>query len=414
MLKDKLQRVKLKDLNPAPYNPNYMEPTERRLLKQSQKEYGHIQNIVVNDRPWTKEKDLTIVDGHHRVDDLIEEGIEEEDVVIVQLDEDREKALNLALRRIKGKADPILELKIIEDLSLKGFDVELAGFDDIKLQELSTETKKEKKEVKEDDFNPETVEKPLCKAGDIWQLGNHRLMCGDSTIENDVLTLCEDVTIDLFFTDPPYGVSYADKNAFLNAISRGNHIQTPIDNDHESIEDMKEIWLKSFTNALRISKPGACYYICSPQGGELMMMMMMILQAGWELKHTIIWVKNNHVLGRADYNYKHEPLIYGWKEGGHKFYGEPGSVSVWNIDKPHKSKLHPTMKPIELVSKAIQNSSLPNDKILDLFGGSGTTLIACEQLNRNCYMMEIDPHYCDVIIKRWEEFTGEKAELISS
>jgi len=175
----------------------------------------------------------------------------------------------------------------------------------------------------------------------------------------------------------------------------------------------KKSGLNPLQIAYTVARKGTCYYICSPQGGELMMMMMItILEAGWELKHTIIWVKNNHVLGRTDYNYKHEPLLYGWKEGGHKFYGPPGSVSVWDIDKPHKSKLHPTMKPTELCRQAIQNSTLINENVLDLFGGSGSTLIACEQLNRNCYMMELNPHYCDVIIKRWEDYTGLKAELI--
>lgn len=299
-----------------------------------------------------------------------------------------------------------------ENLELKGFDLELTGFNDTELKEVETKLEG-KKEVEEDDFDPDSVKESTCKEGDIWQLGNHRLMCGDSTVTEDVEQLMDNNIIDLFFTDPPYGVSYADKNAFLNAIAPANRIQTPIDNDHKSINEMKELWLQSFINALNAAKKGASYYICSPQGGELMMMMMMILEAGWELKHTIIWVKNNHVLGRSDYNYKHEPLIYGWKEGGHKFYSKGSEVSVWEIDKPHKSDLHPTMKPIELCSRAIHNSTLINENVLDLFGGSGSTLIACEQLQRKCYMMELDPHYCDVIIKRWEDFTGEKAELIT-
>lgn len=305
-----------------------------------------------------------------------------------------------------------LELNF-EELKLEGFDLELTGFDELEVKEVERKVAGDV-EIVEDDFDPDDVTESTCQLGDVWQLGNHRLMCGDSTKEEDCVSLIDNNKIDLFFTDPPYGVSYADKNAFLNAISPANRIQTPIDNDHKSIVEMKELWLKSFINALNASKKGASYYICSPQGGELMMMMMMILQAGWELKHTIIWVKNNHVLGRSDYNYKHEPIIYGWKESGHKFYSKGSEVSVWEIDKPHKSDLHPTMKPIELCSRAIKNSSINDENVLDLFGGSGSTLIACEQLQRNCYMMELDPHYCDVIIKRWEDFTGQKAELIES
>ncbi|MBT9151268.1 MAG: hypothetical protein DDT40_01456 [candidate division WS2 bacterium] len=299
------------------------------------------------------------------------------------------------------------------DLKLEGFDVELTGFENVELEGFDVELNSFGEIVEDDNFDPETKVESKCKKGDIYKLGNHRLMCGDACNENDVTILLDNNIIDLFFSDPPYGVSYADKNAFLNAISRGNRIQTPINNDHKSIEDMKEIWLSSFTNAFNASKKGACYYICSPQGGELMMMMMMILQAGWELKHTIIWVKNNHVLGRADYNYKHEPLIYGWKDTGHKYYGSHGDTSVWEINKPHKSDLHPTMKPIELCAKVIQNSSLQKENVLDLFGGSGSTLIACEQLHRTCYMMEIDPHYCDIIIVRWEDFTGERAKKMN-
>jgi len=295
----------------------------------------------------------------------------------------------------------------MENLTLEGYNLELTGFNKQELLELKTP-----KEAIEDDYNFEEEIEPIVQYGDIWQLGNHRLMCGDSTKKEDVEQLVNNNIIDLLFTDPPYGVSYADKNAFLNAVWPANRIQDPIEKDHGSLEEMKEVWLQSFTNAINVVKKGACYYICSPQGGELMMMMMMILQAGWELKHTIIWVKNNHVIGRSDYNYKHEPLIYGWKEGGHKFYGETGSVSVWEIPKPQKSDLHPTMKPIKLSAKAIQNSSLNGELVLDLFGGSGTTLIACEQLDRNCYMMEIDTHYCDVIIDRWEQYTGKKAEKI--
>jgi DNA modification methylase len=168
---------------------------------------------------------------------------------------------------------------------------------------------------------------------------------------------------------------------------------------------MKELWVGAFKNAIEVTRSGGCYYICSPQGGELMMMMMMsILEAGWELKHCLIWVKNNIVLGRSDYNYQHEPLLYGWKEGKHNFYGEGGASSVWQIDKPRSSKLHPTMKPVELCARAIKNSSKPNEIVLDLFGGSGSTLIACEQLDRICYMMELDCRYVDVIRKRYANY----------
>jgi DNA modification methylase len=218
----------------------------------------------------------------------------------------------------------------------------------------------------------------------------------------------EDKKADLVFTDPPYGVNYASKNAFLNEIDEGNRIQVDICGDHQSALEMKNLWTITFKLMYEYSRVGACYYICSPQGGELMMMMMMsIKEAGWNLKHTIVWVKNNFVLGRSDYNYKHEPLLYGWKDTSHKFYGGTNETSVWEIDKLHRSDLHPTMKPVELVTRALTNSSVPGETVIDFFLGSGTTLVACEQLNRVCYGIELTPHYCDVILSRWAKLTDK-------
>ena len=277
--------------------------------------------------------------------------------------------------------------------------------------------------VRDDDYNeeednvPEPPAEPVSKLGDLYLLGGkHRLLCGDSTKAEDVTRLMDGMKADMVFTDPPYGVSYGDKNAFLNAISRGNHIQENLDNDTLSVLEMKKLWVSALSGGYEVTKSGGSYYICSPQGGELMMMMMMsILEANWELKHCLIWAKNNIVLGRSDYNYQHEPILYGWKPGaGHKFYGEGGESSVWNIPKNQVSDLHPTMKPVPLVSRAIKNSSKPKDAVLDLFAGSGSTLIAADALDRNSYNIEISPHYCDVIIERYKNLTGKDVELIES
>jgi DNA modification methylase len=220
----------------------------------------------------------------------------------------------------------------------------------------------------------------------------------------------------MVFTDPPYGVSYADKNKFLNNADKGNHLQIDIINDHMTLEGTGALWSNTFKVWVDYLNDYHAYYICSPQGGDLflmMMMMMMMNENGFPLRHTIIWVKNNHVLGRTDYNYKHEPILYGWN-GKHKFYGGgEQKFSVWNYDKPLKNDLHPTMKPVELIMNAVLNSTQSgNNIVVDMFLGSGSTLIACEKTNRICYGMEIDPIYCQVIIDRWEEFTGLKAEKI--
>ena len=218
----------------------------------------------------------------------------------------------------------------------------------------------------------------------------------------------------MFCTDPPYGVDYSGKNEFLNKFGKGNHVQKDIENDAlDAKESMETLWVPAFSNARACSMENAAYYISSP-GGELMLpVMQSIVKSGWQLKHVLIWLKNNIVLGRCDYNYKHEPILYGWNNK-HKFYGNGEfTCSVWEIDKPVKNDLHPTMKPIKLIANCLPNSTQENDDVLDVFGGSGSTLIACEQLNRNCYMMELDPHYCDVIVKRWELTTGKKAERLN-
>lgn len=213
----------------------------------------------------------------------------------------------------------------------------------------------------------------------------------------------------MLLTDPPYGVSYADKNKYLNAIAPGNRIQIPIQNDHQTPENMYQLWLAVFAIAYSIMSSGAAYYVTGPQGGALLFLLLLSLKdSGLILKHMLIWVKNNHVLGRADYNYKHEPILYGWKAGGHKFYGPSNEVSVWEVDKPLKSNLHPTMKPVSLFVRAIVNSTKRDELIYDPFLGSGTTIIACEQTHRICYGIEIDPAYCDVIVTRYCNFTGSK------
>jgi DNA modification methylase len=247
----------------------------------------------------------------------------------------------------------------------------------------------------------ELQEKWQVKTGDLWQIGDHRLLCGDSTKRDDVEKVMQGEKAQLFVTDPPYGVSYADKNKFLNTISRANHIETPIENDHQTVPEMGDLWLGAFSVIYEYCDDGCPYYIFSPQGGDLMMMMMMMIQkAGWQLKHSIIWIKQQFVLGRSDYHYKHEPILYGWKKGGHKFYGNPGECSVWEVDKPHISDLHPTTKPLELCEHAIGNSSAMGEIVIDNFVGSGTTIVACQNLGRKCRAIEISPKYCAVTLER--------------
>lgn len=281
----------------------------------------------------------------------------------------------------------------------------IAGFTDAEIEAMILDGK----EIEEDEV-PEPPVDPITKAGDLWLLGNHRVLCGDSTKSEDVARLMNGAKVELVLTDPPYGVSYSEKNQFLNAIDKGNRNQTKIENDHLTKEQTQKMWKDSFSNMEKSMDGGAVVYCFMPQGGDQMMMMMMMEGSGIEPRHELIWLKNNHVLGRSDYCYKHEPILYAWKKGGHKFYGD-FQTSVIECNKPSSSKLHPTMKPIELLCKLITNSSLVGNSVLDLFLGSGSTLIAADQLNRKCYGMEISPAYCDVIVKRWETLTGKTATL---
>lgn len=217
------------------------------------------------------------------------------------------------------------------------------------------------------------------------------------------------------FTDPPYGVAIGDKNKMLDEVAgKSGRIKTNIENDAIDKDELYEILVAAFTNLRENCKDDASYYVTSPQGGEIGLMMMMMRDAGLEVRHNLIWEKSSATfsMGRLDYDYKHEPIFYTWTKK-HNFYGG-GKFrnTVWQFPKPRKCDLHPTMKPVELVAECILNSSKEGDVVADIFGGSGTTMIACEQLNRQCRMMELDPHYVDVIVKRWEQFTGEKATLL--
>lgn len=237
-------------------------------------------------------------------------------------------------------------------------------------------------------------------------------MCGDSTRSDDLKKLMGGGVADMVFTDPPYGVAYGEKNEFLNAVGRGNRIQTPIENDGH-IEGAADVFQKALVNAFAHTTDKAALYATGPTGDCLPALLAAIDGAGWQFKHLLVWVKNNIVLGRTDYAYKHEGIYYGWKKNGtHAFYGK-GETTVWEIDKPHASKLHPTMKPIELVARAITNATKKGEAVLDMFCGSGSTIMACEQTERIGYGMEFSEAYCDVIIKRWEEYTGGKTKLVT-
>lgn len=255
-------------------------------------------------------------------------------------------------------------------------------------------------EVTEDEA-PEVDEEsePVTKLGDIWQLGRHRLMCGDSTSTECVQKLMGGAQADILLTDPPYGVDYTGKTK--EALK--------IENDAKSDDEFIAFLQAAFEAADSVMKPGAVFYIWHADS-KAYVFRMACQMIGWEVRQVLIWVKNAMVMGRQDYQWKHEPCLYGWKSGaGHLWASDRKQTTVLEFDRPTKNKEHPTMKPVALFDYQIKNNTKGGDIVLDLFAGSGTTVVACEQNGRNAYVMELDPRYCDVIVKRWENLTGEKA-----
>ncbi|MDR1022885.1 MAG: DNA modification methylase [Prevotellaceae bacterium] len=299
-------------------------------------------------------------------------------------------------------------------------------------------------DAQEDSFNVDDNLPKVAKSktGDVYTLGNHRLICGDSTDKVFMSKLMNGKVADLIIADPPYNVDYSSKNEQLNKVGKGNRIQTPIENDRQAPESFYAFLLKAFSSAFESTKRGGGFYVFYASR-EAINFKNAVAQAGFSVKQELIWNKNHFVLGQQDYQWKHEPVLYGWKEGAPHYFTKDRSLTTIIEDKPDVDKLskaelksmvkallqgsipttvidedkplrnaeHPTMKPLKLVGRLIKNSSRNGEIILDPFGGSGSTMMAAEQLGRTCYMAEIDPRYCDVIIKRWEELTGKSAEL---
>jgi len=397
-----IRKIPVKQINPATYNPRKdLKPgdAEYERLKLSIDEFGLVEPLVWN------EDTGNLVGGHQRLKILLEQGVNEVEVSVVHLDLEHEKALNVALNKIQGEWDEDKLTELLKELSTSDINMALTGFGEDEIEELIKDIVVDEADVVENDV-PDVPETPITQTGDLWRLGRHRLLCGDSTKVDDVLRLMNGNRADAMITDPPYGVEYSGKNEFLNKFDEGNRIQKPIDND--AITNYREFF-GNFLSVAKLAEYNTIYIFMS--GKELHSLRLALDDCGYYCSDYLVWVKNNHVLGRKDYNARHEFIVYGWK-GKHKFYGE-FSTTVLEFDRPLKSDLHPTMKPIPLLAKLIKDGSPSEGKIYDPFGGSGSTLIACEQLNRTCYMMEIDPHYCDVIVKRWEDLTGQKAVRVN-
>ena len=414
-----------------PYGLNAKQHDEQQVhnIANSIKRFGWQQEAVVT-------QDHVLVIGHGRRLAAIALGCKMPVKVIDQRAEELtdEDIRELRIADNKTNESPwdfaLLE-EDMEGLSFEGFDFELLG------QETGAEPEPE---VREDEWDRPVPDKAVrAKTGQIWQLGEHRLMVGDSTKLEDVEALMGGEEADCLVTDPPYNVAYQQERPAKLSKNREAHA---IENDNMSDSAFLEFLTAAFENANAVMNAGAAFYIWHAEV-EGYNFRTAVRNTGWQLRQCLIWVKNTLVLGRQDYQWKHEPCLYGWKQGTHRFtddrtqvtvqekkiepkkmtkeelicfveemLGEKTPQTVIYEDKPLRSLLHPTMKPVTLMGRLVQNSTKKGERVLDLFGGSGSTMIACEQLGRRCFMMELDTRYADAILDRWEEFTGQKAVLL--
>lgn len=378
------------DLRPAAYNPRKkLKPGDKEYekIKKSIQEFGYVEPIIVN-------FDMTVIGGHQRLTVLKDLGYTEVQCVVVHIeDEAKVKALNIALNKITGAWNEQLLADLIVDLQSQDFNTDLTGFEPAEIDQLFS--KVHNKEIKEDDFDvDEELKKPtMSKIGDLWLLGRHRLVCGDSLLPETFTTLMDGKRANLVVTDPPYNVNVEETAG-------------KIKNDNMPDEDFYKFLFTAFVNMEQNMENDASIYVFHADSKGLIFRQA-FHDAGFYLSGCCIWKKNALVLGRSPYQWQHEPCLFGWKVGGkHQWYSDRKQTTIWEYDRPKFSKEHPTMKPVALMAYPIQNSSMSNCIVLEPFCGSGSTLIACEQTNRICYAVELDEKFVDVIVKRYIETVG--------
>ena len=386
-----IEKLKTEQLIPADYNPRKdLKPgdPEYEKLKRSIEQFGYVEPVI-----WNKTTG-NIVGGHQRLKVLLDMGISEVECVVIEMDEEKEKALNIALNKISGDWDKEKLALLITDLQGADFDVSLTGFDPAEIDALFKDSLKDG--IHDDDFDVDAeLQKPaVTKFGDVWHLGRHRLVCGDSTKAETFSVLMDGKKANLVVTDPPYNVNYEG--------SAGK-----IQNDNMGNEAFYEFLLAAFTNTEAVMAQDASIFIFHADT-EGLNFRRAFSDAGFYLSGTCIWKKQSLVLGRSPYQWQHEPILFGWKKKGkHEWYSDRKQTTIWEFEKPKKNGDHPTMKPVPLLTYPILNSSLTNCIVLDPFGGSGSTLIACEQTERTCCTIELDEKYCDVIVNRYYQYSLE-------
>ena len=381
------KKIPITELRHASYNPRKdLKPgdAEFEKIKNSINEFGYVEPVIVN-------QDMTIVGGHQRAKVLKELGYTEIDCVIIDVDKNKEKALNVALNKITGQWDFEALSKLLDELKEEEYNIELTGFDFSEAEKLWNEYLGDDEADVEEEALPEPVDNPVIQGGDIIQLGKHRLICGDATSVEDITRLMDGKKAKLIVTDPPYGISYVGKTE--DALT--------IQNDNLEGEEFYNFLLEAFKRTYEIADDGGSMYIFHADAKGVLFRRAFV-DAGFKHSQCCVWVKNTFVMGRQPYQWQHEPALFGWKPtGAHYWNGDRKQSTVWNFDKPVRNDIHPTMKPVPLIKYIIKNSSKYGDIVVDTFLGSGTTLIAADNADRVCYGSELDPKYCQVIIERW-------------
>jgi DNA modification methylase len=398
---DHIELKKVDELIPYSKNARLHSEAQVAQIAASIIEFGFTNPVLIDGEKG-------IIAGHGRLMAAKKLGLKEVPVVVLDhLSETQKKAYSIADNKLAENAgwDEEILASELADLKDENFNLDLIGFEDQELEKIFANLYEKENEQEAEEI-PEPQEKPISKSGDVWLLGKHKLICGDSTDQKTYQALLGDELADMLFTDPPYNVDYGNT---MKDKARGNNAKILNDNLGENFGKFLFDFCK---NALEVTK-GACYVCMS--SSELHTLQKSFIDAGGKWSTFIIWAKNHFTLGRADYQRQYEPILYGWKQSNdHYWCGDRNQGDVWYYNKPTKSDLHPTMKPVELCKRAILNSSKTDDIILDCFGGSGSTLIASEQTNRRCRMIELDQKYVDVIIKRWQNFTNKEVILLKT
>ena len=396
-LADKIEQWPTAKLLPYARNARTHSDDQVAQIAASIAEFGFTNPILAG-------SDGIIVAGHGRLAAAQKLGLEIVPVVVLDhLTPTQRRALVIADNRIAENAgwdDAMLRIEL-EALMGEGFDLDITGFDADALAELIAGDEPDNEGQTDEDAVPEFSETPIARPGDVWIMGPHRLLCGDATLATSYDALLQGAPVDMVFTDPPYNVNYAN-----SAKDKMRGKDRAILNDNLG-DGFYNFLLAALTQMVAHCRGGIYVAMSS---SELDVLQAAFRAAGGKWSTFIIWAKNTFTLGRADYQRQYEPILYGWPEGAQRHWcGDRDQGDVWNIKKPQKNDLHPTMKPVELVERAIRNSSRPGNVVLDPFGGSGTTLIAAEKSGRVARLIELDPKYVDVIVRRWEEFTGQQA-----